>query len=427
MQILNTPVKWTSDWFPQEFKIRKYIFDTRRKVCVSYWYEEYLWPLVENSDIWKAKSWEDVGWAELTRITDKDWNITEVAIRPEMTPSVTRMVSRVWKEYEKPIKWFSIANFYRNEKPQKWRNREFWQLNVDLFWENNIYADIEILSLTLDIMKAFNPPENSFKLKINHREVINIFFSEVLWIRKDEDKKKLMRILDKYAKLSKESFEKSILEIWQIDISLIENFMKSSNISDLEKYFPSLKENQNFINFKNVFNILEKNFWSDVIEFSASIIRWFDYYDGIIFEMFDTNKDNSRSLFGGWRYNWLASIFWVKDEISAIWFAPWDETMKLFLENWGLIDDIIWKKEENIYLPLLDEKYFEDIQNIASLLRSSWKNVLVWLSVKKLSKALNFADKKWFSEIIIFGETEKSWNFYISKKLNSWEETKVNL
>jgi len=88
-------------------------------VCQSYGFEEYLGPLVENTDIWKAKSGEDVGGSELTRITNKDGDISELALRPEMTPTVTRMVSRVWKEKEKPLKWFSIANFYRNERPQK--------------------------------------------------------------------------------------------------------------------------------------------------------------------------------------------------------------------------------------------------------------------------------------------------------------------
>lgn len=130
-----------------------------------------------------------------------------------MTPSVTRMVTRIWKECEKPVKWFSIANFYRNEKPQKGRNREFWQLNADLFGESGLNADIEVLSLTLDIMRAFNPPKGSYELRLNHRELINKFFSTILGLGDEEIKKNLMRLLDKYEKLKKDDFERLVSEL----------------------------------------------------------------------------------------------------------------------------------------------------------------------------------------------------------------------
>jgi histidyl-tRNA synthetase len=421
MLLPNTPPKWTADWFPEEFKVRKYIFDTRRQVCKSYGFEEYLWPLVENADIWRAKSGEDVGWSELTRITDREGTISDLALRPEMTPSVTRMVTRIWKECEKPVKWFSIANFYRNEKPQKGRNREFWQLNADLFGENSLNADIEILSLTLDIMRAFNPPSWSYELRLNHRELINTFFSTILWLQDDELKKNLMRLLDKYEKLRKDDFEKLVNELWEIDITKIHQFMQAQSISDLENAFPLLSNIPFFQDFKIIFSSLQTNF-GDVVKFSASLIRGFDYYDGIIFEMFDTNPENSRSLFGWGRYNGLAGIFGVKEPISAIGFAPGDETMKIFLENWGLTKAIIESKEEMIYIPLLEENLFSDIQSIASKLRNWWKQVLVGLSVKKLWKALQYADKKWFSFLIIFWEVEKKGGFYIEKNLKTGEE-----
>ena len=127
-----------------------------------------------------------------------------------MTPSVTRMVSRKWKEIEKPVKWFSIANYYRNEKPQKGRNREFWQLNADIFGDESQNSDLEILSLSLELMRVFNAPKGSYKLKLNHRKLIDAFLSEVLGIKKDEKKRDLMRLLDKYEKLEKDTFEKEL-------------------------------------------------------------------------------------------------------------------------------------------------------------------------------------------------------------------------
>jgi len=421
------PPKGTADWFPEEMKVRKYIFDTWRSVCKSYGFEEYLGPLVENSDIWKAKSWEDVGGTELTRITNRDGEISELALRPEMTPSVTRMVSRVWKESDKPIKWFSIANFYRNERPQKGRNREFWQLNADLFGEDSIYADIEILSLTLDIMKAFNPPKGSYVLKLNHRELINTFFSDILELQDGEQKTNLMRLLDKYEKLKKEDFEELVKKCADVNVDQVHAFMNSESIEDLETNFPAFTENQFFQDFKVIFHTLEENFGNDVVVFSAALIRGFDYYDGIIFEMFDTNPGNARSLFGWGRYNGLASIFGVKEQISAIWFAPWDETMKLFLENWGLTDAIRESKEELYYIPLLDVEYFRDIQGIATQLRNNGKNVLVALAPRKLAKSLQYANKKGFSHVVIYGEDEKSAKEYTVKNLSEGTENKISL
>ena len=203
MALSNLPPKGTADWFPAEFKVRKHIFDTWRRVCQSYGFEEYLGPLVESIDIWKAKSGEDVGGSELTQITNRDGELDGLAIRPEMTPSVTRMVSRIWKETEKPLKWFSIANFYRNEKPQKGRNREFWQLNCDIFGEEFLRADIEVLTLALELLRAFNPPSGSYKLKLNHRKLITGFLVEVLGITDEDKQKRITRLMDKYEKLSK--------------------------------------------------------------------------------------------------------------------------------------------------------------------------------------------------------------------------------
>ena len=427
MQISNTPPKGTADWFPEEYKIRKYIFDTWRRVCLSYGFEEYLWPLVESTDIWKAKSGEDVGGSELTQITDRDGKLSGLAIRPEMTPTVTRMISRKWKEIEKPAKWFSIANFYRNEKPQKWRNREFWQLNADIFGEEWVNADLEILTLSLELMRAFNPPEKSYILKLNHRALIDAFLTEVLIIQKEDTKKFLLRLLDKYETLPKKTFEDELLKIGIQTPEPIHAFMSLKTIEEIQTEFLSLAHNESLNEFIEISKTLTKLWYKNEIEFSGSLIRGFDYYDWIIFEMFDTNPENPRALFGGGRYNWLASIFWVKEGISAIGFAPWDETMKLFLEWHNLLENIIQQQDEKYFLPLLSKDLFSGTQILAQKLRSEWKNVLLGLSEKKLNKAQNFAEKKWFSHVVILGTEEKETWEYRVKNLREGSEERIAL
>lgn len=428
MIIENTPPKGTADWFPEEYKIRKYIFDTWRRVCLSYGFEEYLGPLVESTEIWKAKSGEDVGGSELTQITNRNGELDGLAIRPEMTPTVTRMVSRKWKEIDKPIKWFSIANFYRNEKPQKGRNREFWQLNADIFGEAGINADSEILTLSLELMRAFNAPAWSYKLKLNHRRLINDFFSIVLDISDDIVKRNLMRLLDKYAKLNKDVFESELEKLWLIqETQILHDFMSAKTISDLQESFVSLAGSESFKEFINIMQSLESLGYSSEIEFAGDLIRGFDYYDGIIFEVFDKNPENPRALFGGGRYNGLAKIFGVKEDIPAIWFAPGDETMKLFLEWHGLLENIQNTFTPKYYLPLLEWVSFLELQKLASFLRLEWKDVNIWLSEKKLQKAIKYADKNNYSHVVIFAEQElETWE-YIIKNLKTWEEEKVSL
>jgi histidyl-tRNA synthetase len=129
--------------------------------------------LVEHAAVYEAKSGEDVGGSELTRLTDRDGVVSDLALRPEMTPSVTRMVASQYRQLPKPIRWFSIANFYRNERPQRGRNREFWQLNVDMFGPTELPGTIEILQLSMELMRAFNPPADSRSLTLNHRGLIN--------------------------------------------------------------------------------------------------------------------------------------------------------------------------------------------------------------------------------------------------------------
>ncbi len=185
--IKNLPPKGTADWMPDEFKVRKYIFDTFRKVCLSFGYEEYLTPTFEKAQIYKAKSGEDVGGKELMIFRDKVDR--EFALRPEMTPSVIRMITRIYNNQPKPIRYFSIANFFRNEKPQRGRNREFWQLNYDIFGSKSIYADAEIVKMALEIMFAFLPKEKinqkdykPFIIYINDRRVLTHFLKESVGI-----------------------------------------------------------------------------------------------------------------------------------------------------------------------------------------------------------------------------------------------------
>lgn len=412
--ISNLPVKGTSDWYPSEYLVRKYIFDTWRKVCLSFGYEEYLTPIVEEASMYRAKSGEDVGGKELMAFTDRGGR--ELSIRPEMTPSVTRMVSRIYGGVPKPIRLFSIANYFRNEKPQRGRNREFWQLNYDIFGSSSLEADIEILTISLEIMMAFKATKSSFTMFVNNRKLIEGVLSSITV--NVEEKTQLLRTLDKFEKLPEEDFRKMLedLKIEGSKIDQLVSFMKCENANDLTKIFPDIINNEGYKQTLEIIDRLAK--YSEYVKFKPSVIRGFDYYDGMIFEVFDNNPLNSRTMFGGGRYNGLAGIF-GGTSFEAVGCAPGDETTKLFLEVNNLIPNNL--KPEVYYLPLLtdDKKYY---QELASKLRSEDKNVVMGYELQNVSKALAYANSRSYTYVVIAGEEEIKEGKVKLKDMKSGEE-----
>ncbi len=419
----NQEVKGTKDWLPGEFFIRNYIFSKWREVCLSYGFSEYLTPILENADIYRAKSGEDIGIKELMVFTDQAGR--DLAIRPEMTPSVSRMVSKIYQSSPKPLKLFSIANFVRNEKPQRGRNREFWQLNCDVFGENNFLSDLEILQLSLDLMLAFNPPKKSFVLKINSRKLIDDLFA---LLNLPENKKiALTRLMDKYAKLSKGDFVKSMKEIGlsENNVKRIDDFLNAESIDDLVDKITELKNRESIEEIKKIMKNLSDLGYQEYLLFSPSLIRGFDYYDGLIFEIFDNHKDNNRAMFGGGRYNGLAELF-GSISFPAIGFAPGDETFKIFLESWNILPQVdIY--QDNYYLPLLSEKLADENFILAKKLRSENKKVEQGLNLLKIGKALEYANKKGLGKIVILGEEEFDKKIYKIKDMQSGQEKVFDL
>jgi histidyl-tRNA synthetase len=380
---------------------------------------------VESAEIYRAKSGEDVGGKELVTFTDLGGR--ELSIRPEMTPSVTRMVTKVYGSSPKPLKYFSIANFMRNEKPQRGRNREFWQLNCDIFGSDELSADVEILQLALDLMLEFDPPQDSFVLALNNRRLIDAVL-ELSGATKLKETEKLtvVRTLDKWVKLSREDIkmrlEQSGLKV--ASIMILEKFMASQSLEELVTQLPALKNNPGLAETAKALEVLGDLGYGDLVEFNPTVIRGFDYYDGLVFEVFDKNPNNRRALFGGGRYNGLAEIFGEKN-FPACGFAQGDETTKLFLETYGLLDKIAASRGEKYYLPLLSGELFINVNQLAKELRGQGRDVLVGLEEQKIGKALEFANKKKIAKVVILGEDEIKKGIYKIKDMASGAEKAI--
>ncbi|MFS8131297.1 MAG: histidine--tRNA ligase [Candidatus Dojkabacteria bacterium] len=420
-KISNLPPKGTYDWFPEEFKIRKYIFDNWRKVCESFGYKEYLTPIVENAEIYRAKSGEDVAGPELLIIKKEDG---ELAIRPEMTPSVTRMVTRFYESESKPIRLFSIANFMRYQKPQRGRNREFWQLNFDLFGSESVEADIEILQMSLEIMLSFAPPKESFTMFINNRKLIDYILDTVCKLTPDQ-KSEVVRILDKFDKLSTDEVTERLKSVAVEDrqIEDILKFIKSKTSEELLSFFSEISANDGFKEIVRIIETLTSLGYGEWIKFQPNIIRGFDYYDGMVFEVFDNNPKNRRSLFGGGRYNGLAGIFGSKS-FPAVGCAPGDEPLRIFLESWNLLDKVTdMNKSPLYYVPQIEGGDIKAVLSIAKRLRSENKRVITGVDVQKMGKALEYASKIGANFTVIIGENEIRDGKVLIKNMETGEQT----
>jgi len=423
----NQEPKGTRDWLPEEFLIRKYIFDAWRRVCLRYGFEEYLTPLVENADIYRAKSGEDIGGKELVTFTDLGGR--ELSIRPEMTPSVTRMVTKIYAASPKPLKYFSIANFMRNEKPQRGRNREFWQLNCDTFGSSTLVSDIEILQLAIDIVLEFDPPQDSFVLALNSRKLIDgILELSGAQELSPESRTNVIRTLDKWSKLSPADIDLRLEESGLKDDAraMIKKFMASRSLEQLVAELPALRENAGYQEISLAMNSLNDLGYGDLVEFNPAVIRGFDYYDGLVFEVFDKNPENNRAMFGGGRYNGLANIF-GENNFPAVGFAPGDETTRLFLESWNLLDQIKKEKSKKYYLPLLSNNLALEVNLLAKKLRAKGLNILVGLEEQKIGKALELANKKEIDLVIILGENELKQGIYKIKDMKAGGEKEEKL
>lgn len=336
----------------------------------------------------------------------------EVTLRPEMTPTVARMIAQKKREITFPAKWYSIPNLFRYEKPQRGRLREHFQLNVDIFGAESIEADIETIKIAHKIMINFGAKDSDFIIKINNRKILKDIF-EKLEI-KEEDSQKIYKILDKKEKIDKETFENSIFEVAKDKSEKLINALKTpeemlSFLGEENENCKKLLKVSERLNFEGVSNIL----------ISPTLIRGFDYYTDIVFEIFDTDKENSRSIFGGGRYDDLTSLF-DDEKIPAFGFGVGDVTVRDFLQTHNLLPE--YKNTTKLHICILSEDFRNEALDLAEKMRLQSINTSVDLTSKKISDQIKYADKNKIEFIICIGEDEVKTKKYKLKNLKTSQE-----
>jgi histidyl-tRNA synthetase len=269
-KLSTEPYKGMRDFYPEDMAVQKYIFETMKDVVESYGYLEYSAPLIEETDLYRAKTGEEIVTSQTYAFEDRGGR--DVTIRPEMTPSIARMIARKRKELTFPLRWYSIPNLFRYENPQRGRLREHYQLNVDIFGVESTQADIEAISMSFNIMSAFGADPKNFIIKVNDRRIINYVLSTYLDL--DEDTAyKVSKLIDKKDKMSDEEFMKQSLKlIGEKNTKLIDHL----NQRDLTKLSSEVKKLEAVSDLLLIQEGLKRLGVNTV--YDPTLMRGFDYY-----------------------------------------------------------------------------------------------------------------------------------------------------
>lgn len=416
----SQPYKGTRDYYPADKRIQNYIFDNWRRVSQSYGYEEYGAPLLEPLEVYTAKSGQELAGEQTYTFTDR--GDRTVAIRPEMTPSISRMVAARRQEMAYPARLFSIANFMRYERPQRGREREFWQLNADIFGVDGARPEAEIITMGAELLKSFGARDEMYRIRINNRKLINFMMAQYLGL--DAVQAELMiRLFDRKDKITHEQFRDQAIEIFgeaaaPAGLGKISKLLVAKSMADLPD---EIRESNTVKEVRELFTLLEQSGVTNAI-FDITLMRGFDYYTGTVFEFFDTHPDNNRALFGGGRYDGLVGLFGA-EPISAVGIAPGLTMTELFLQTHELLPKLVSTTE--VYVIVLGDN-LPGAAKFADALRSEGVNVELDITGRKLDRQLKTAIKKEIPFIVFIGEEELRSEIYSFKDTASSEEQKLS-
>lgn len=404
--------KGVRDFYPEDMFIENYLFSVWRKTVEQFGYLEYNASILEPTELYKSKSGEEIITEQTYSFTDR--GDREVTLRPEMTPTVARMVAAKRRELSFPLRWYSIPNLFRYERPQRGRLREHWQLNADLFGISSIDAEVEMISIAQTLLINFGLDPKKFVIRINYQGLLSNFLASHFSLSEVQIYRTI-KLLDRFNKMERAAFNASLDNLIGLDnrnefTRLIERNLLESQVEDMAEYAYCVD--------------LKNRLAAQGIEVTINLLqtRGFDYYTGIVFEVFDTDKHNNRSIFGGGRYDDLLSIFGV-EPVPTVGFGIGDVVIRDVLETYNLLPT--YAPSTDLYLASQNDTYHEEADRLAKQLRQEGLNVAVDYTGRKVSDQIKKAVKEKIPFFICIGQDEFDSKNYKIKTLAEEEETPV--
>jgi len=422
------PVKGTRDFYPPDMAVHNYIVDGWKKVSLRNGFEEYDGPIFEYLKMFQIKSGDEIV-EQLFSLTDRGGR--DLALRPEMTPTLARMVNQRINTLARPIKWFSVPRLFRAERPQKGRLREFFQWNIDIIGVDDglgkCLADAEVIFTTVDYLRHAGLRGKDIKVKISSRELLADYLGS-LGVP-EEKLESVYTVLDKRSKLPGEVFEQLLRE--QVPdskiVDKITDFMTVDSMPHLEELLQIRKKTDEYSPYLDVKLVLDNLAMMGVGDFCVydpSIVRGLAYYTGIVFEVHDTEGE-FRAICGGGRYDNLLSDL-GGPPISGMGMGMGDCVLEMLLEKKGLLSNQVSRRELDYYVACVGV-FGKEAYRIVATLRSKGKSANFSYKMGGLSRQLKEASALNAKECIIIGEEELRENKITVKDMATGEQTLVEV
>ncbi len=401
-------VKGTTDFYPEEMALRTWLYNRIRQLSESFGYEEYEGPMLETFELYAAKSGEEL--VEKQSYVFEDRGGDKIALRPELTPSLARMVAKKQGQLNFPLRWWSFGPFWRYERPQKGRTREFFQWNIDMVGLDSPESDAELIIIAAEFLKGFGLTSKDVQIKINHRALMQ---EQLVKLGISEDLiPPAFQLIDKKDKLKFEKWQDYAIEIG----------FSNNQLDQLNELLDNKELWKESETLSRIFEIVEAYGLSDYVSFDFSIIRGLLYYTGTVFEAWDTGGEH-RAIFGGGRYDNLVGDV-GGNPISGVGFAVGNLVLSLILEQMGLTPDYS-KTPADVFVTVFSEELMLESIKIGQELRSAGIKTASHLKLSKLGSQFKYADRIGARLALVFGPDEFDADEVKIKNLQSGDQIAV--
>ena len=383
-------VKGTREFYPETMSLRNYLYDKVRNASQSFGYQEWDGPFIETIDLYAAKSGEEL--VKKQSFTFEDRGGEQVTLRPELTPSLARMIAAKQNELTYPVRWWSFGPFWRYEQPQKGRTREFFQWNVDMLGVNSPEADAELIAVAAAFLRSVGLSPELARIYVNNRRLMD---SEFDALRIDPEKRlDISGLVDRRTKMEPAKWDENALELG-LDQTQLNGLKAILGNYDLWKKSDELTR---------LFAALEALDVKEYVTFDPNIMRGLLYYTGTVFEAFETSGSLKRAILGGGRYdNLLADV--GGQPLSGVGFAMGDVVIGIVLQEAGLLPEFDLTPASAL-VTVFDESLLLKSYELAAKLRQAGLNVMVFPEPAKLPKQFKFADKMKMKVALVLGPDE---------------------
>ncbi len=403
------PVKGTREFYPEQMALRNFIYEKVRAASQAFGYQEWDAPFIETIDLYAAKSGEELVKKQSFTFTDRGGDF--VTLRPELTPSLARMIAAKQGELTYPVRWWSFGPFWRYEQPQKGRSREFFQWNIDMLGVNSPEADAELIAVAATFLRSVRLTPERAAIYVNNRRLMDSEF-DALGIS-PEKRLDVSNLVDRRTKMESAKWDAYALELGLTQTQL-------DGLKNILGNFDLWKNSDELV---RLFAALEALGVKEYVKFDPNIMRGLLYYTGTVFEAFETSGSLKRAIMGGGRYdNLLADV--GGQPLSGVGFAMGDVVAGIILQEAGLLPEFV-PTPAAVLVTIFDESMWMKSFELAAQLRAAGVNAMVFPEPAKLQKQFKFADKMKIKIALTVGPDEAANDQVAVKNLMTGEQVTV--